>query len=95
MSDPTGPLLSVRGDARQSVAPDYVILASTIAVSRGSKLEAVGTAASALEHLIADLTSLGGVALDVETGHHPLTWSAQSATTYVERNHDSRPGASN
>ncbi len=68
MSGPTRPLLSVRGDARQSVAPDYVILASTIAVSRGSKREAVGTAASALERLIADLTSFGGVALEVETG---------------------------
>ncbi len=92
MSGPTDPLLSVRGDARQTVAPDYVVLASTIAVSRGSKGEAVGTAASALEHLIADLTSLGGVALEVETGRRPLTWSAQSATTYVERDHNKQTG---
>ncbi len=63
MSDPAGPLLSVRGDARLTVAPDYVILASTIESSRGSKGEAVRAAASALDHLTADLASLGGVAL--------------------------------
>ncbi len=92
MSDPTDPLFSVRGDARRTVAPDYVVLASTIAVSRASKGEAVGTAASASERLIADLTSFGGVSLEVETARRPLTWSAQSATTYVERGHNKQTG---
>jgi uncharacterized protein YggE len=83
MSDPTDPLLSVRGDARQTVAPDYVNLASTIAVSRQSKSEAVGTAASALERLIADLTSFGGVSLDPVPQQLTATIEARFTATGV------------
>ncbi len=92
MSDPTGPFLSVRGDARQTVAPDYVILAGAIELSRGSKAEAVRAAASGLDRLTADLAALGGVALGVDTERRPLTWSAQSATTRVERDHNKKTG---
>ena len=92
MSDPTGPFLSVRGDARQTVAPDYVTLASTIDISRGSKGEALRAAAARLDHLIADLATLGAEALSVETERRPLTWSAQSATTYAEREHNDQTG---
>jgi uncharacterized protein YggE len=92
MSDPTGPFLSVRGDARQTVAPDYVTLAGPIEISRGSKAAAVRAAAASLDRLIADLTALGGVALGVETERRPLTWSAQSATTRVERAHNEQTG---
>jgi uncharacterized protein YggE len=92
MSNPTGPVLSVRGDARLTVPPDYVILAGAIELSRGSKAEAVRAAASSLDRLIADLTSLGGVALSVDTERRPLTWSARSATTRVERDHDKETG---
>ena len=92
MSDPTGPFLSVRGDARQTVAPDYVILAGAIELSRGSKAEAVRAAASSLDRLTADLAALGGVALGVDTERRPLTWSAQSATTRVERDHNKKTG---
>jgi uncharacterized protein len=92
MSDPTGPFLSVRGDARLTVPPDYVILAGAIELSRGSKAAAVRAAASSLDRLTADLTALGGVALGVDTERRPLTWSAQSATTRVERDHDKKTG---
>jgi hypothetical protein len=33
-ASPGGPMLSVRGEARQVVVPDYVILAGAIAFSR-------------------------------------------------------------
>jgi uncharacterized protein YggE len=92
MSDPTGPFLSVRGDARQTVAPDYVTLASTIDISRGSKGEALRAAAARLDRLIADLATLGAEALSVETERRPLTWSAQSATTHAEREHNDQTG---
>jgi uncharacterized protein YggE len=92
MSEQALALLSVRGDARQTVAPDYAILTSTITSSRKSKGEAVRAAAAALERLTVDLASLGAVALGVETERRPLTWSAQSATTYVERDHDKKTG---
>jgi len=92
MSDPSGPLLSVRGEARLTVAPDCVILAGVIESSRGSKAEALRAAAASLDGLTADLASLGGVALGVGTQRRPLTWSAQSATTHVERDHDKKTG---
>jgi uncharacterized protein YggE len=94
MSDPAGPLLSVRADARQLVAPDYATLAGLISVSRQAKADAVRAAASDLDQLIASLAGLGGTAFGPGTGRHPLTWSAQSATTHAERDHDEETGRS-
>jgi hypothetical protein len=45
-----------------------------------------------LDNLTADLAARGGVALDAGTGRRPLTWSAQSVTTYAERAHDENTG---
>ena len=59
MSDPAGVLLSVRGEARQMVSPDYATVAATIAASRGSKAEAVRAAAASLDSLTADLRAHG------------------------------------
>ena len=92
MSDPAGLLVSVRGEARRMVPPDYALVAATIASSRGSKAEAVRAAAAALDSLTADLAARGGVALDAGTGRRPLTWSAQSVTTYAEHAHDVTTG---
>jgi uncharacterized protein YggE len=88
MSDPAGTLLSVRGEARQVVPPDYVTMTARVEVMRGSKAEAVRTAAAHLDSLTAELAARGGVALEAGTERRPLTWSAQSATTYPERAHD-------
>lgn len=92
MSDRAGPLLSVRADARLLVAPDYVILAGSISVSREAKADAVRAAARELDQLTTSLAGLGGAALVSDTGRHPLTWSAQSATTHAERDHDEETG---
>jgi uncharacterized protein len=92
MTDPAGPLLSVRADARQTVAPDYVILAGVISSSQGSKGDAVRAVASDLDRLTSGLDALGGVALGPETGRRPLTWSAQSATTNAEHGHNEETG---
>jgi uncharacterized protein YggE len=88
----SGVLLSVRGEARQLVAPDYATVAATVTSSRGSKAEAVRVAAAGLASLTADLTAHGGVALEAATERHPLTWSAQSVTSYAERVHDGTTG---
>jgi uncharacterized protein YggE len=82
--DPTGPLLSVRGEARASVAPDCVVLFCTVTVSRTAKAKALRDAASALQRLTADLGALGAVPLTAETEHAALTWSARSATSWLE-----------
>jgi uncharacterized protein len=92
VSDPAGLLVSVRGEARRMVPPDYALVAATIASSRGSKAEAVRAVAAGLDGLTADLAAQGGVALDAGTGRRPLTWSAQSVTTYAERAHDETTG---
>jgi len=92
MSDPSELLLSVRGEARRMVPPDYALVAATIASSRGSKAEAVPAAAAALDGLTAALAAQGGVALDTDTGQHPLTWSAESVATYAEHAHDHDTG---
>jgi uncharacterized protein YggE len=92
MSEPTGPLLSVRGNARLTVAPDYVILSGAIELSRDAKAAAVRAAAAALDGLTADLAALGAVALSAETERSRLTWSAQSATTRPERNENEQTG---
>jgi uncharacterized protein len=92
MTDPAGPLLSVRADARLTVAPDYVILAGVISSSQGSKGEAVRAVASDLDRLTSALAALGGTALGPQTGRRPLTWSAQSATTSAEHGHNEETG---
>jgi uncharacterized protein len=92
MSDPAGLLLSVRGEARRMVPPDYALMAVTVSSSRESKAEAVRAAAVALASLTADLAARGGVALDAGTGRHPLTWSAQSVSTYEEHAHNPDTG---
>ena len=92
MSEPTGPLLSVRGDARLTVAPDYVILSGAIELTRDAKADAVRAAAAALDGLTADLAALGAVALSPETERSRLTWSAQSAATRPERENNEQTG---
>jgi uncharacterized protein YggE len=92
MSETTGPLLSVRAGAQQLVDPDYVLLTSSITLSRNSKAEALTAAASALERLTTDLTSLGGVPLVTGTDRAPLAWSAHSVTTRVEYRYNQASG---
>jgi uncharacterized protein YggE len=92
MSDTAGVTMSVRGEARRTVPPDSAVIAGRIAATRDSKSEAVHAAREALEELTADLAAIGGVALDVDTGRHPLTWSAHSAATHEEHAHDKRTG---
>jgi uncharacterized protein len=92
VSDPAWLLVSVRGEARQMVPPDSALVAATVASSQGSKAEAARAAAVALDSLTADLAARGGVALDVGTERRPLTWSAQSVTTYAEHARDETTG---
>ena len=52
MSDAAGLLVSVRGEARRMVPPDYALVAAMIASSRGSKVGAV----RAVEKMVGDIT---------------------------------------
>jgi hypothetical protein len=88
MNGNSSPLLSVRAEARQLVAPDCAVVDGLIEHTAGSKAEAVRSAAGSLDHLTADLAALGGVPFDEGAGRRPLTWSAYSSATREELYHD-------
>lgn len=92
MADDEGLVLSVRGEAHAMVAPDVVVLGGGVAVWQDSKQDALAGAAAALDRFTRDLSELGGVPLTVASERSPLTWSASSATTYVERDHNKETG---
>jgi uncharacterized protein YggE len=85
-------LLSVRGEARVTVAPDFVVLNGVLRATQNTKAEALEVAAAGLSQLTSELGSLGGVPLTVGSQRQPLTWSAYSATTEVEHEHDEQAG---
>jgi uncharacterized protein YggE len=92
MNEPTTALLSVRGEARATVAPDFGVLNGVLRATRDTKPEALEVAAAGLSQLTSDLGSLGGVQLTVGAERRPLTWSAYSATTEMEHEHDEQTG---
>ena len=85
-------LVSVRGDARQVVPPDCAVLAGQVTVIQSSKQEAVRAAAGFLGALTSELAALGGAPLTVESTRSALTWSAHSATTHPESEHNPETG---
>lgn len=91
--DPSGPVLSVRAEARTTVEPDSVTLSCSLAVSRDSKVRALAGVAGALADLTAHLSGLGAIPLTRTTIRAPLTWSAQSARTEPQRALDEQTGA--
>src|SRR6476646_2770352 len=88
MNDGGSPLLSVRAEARDLVAPDYAVVDGLIEHTAGSKAEAVQSVAGSLDRLTAELAALGAVPFDAGAGRRPLTWSAHSWTTREELYHD-------
>lgn len=92
MTDSPRVLLSVRGEAREFVTPDYCVLAGTVETSAQSKEHALQLAAAAQDRLVTDLASLGGVPFRRDTEHRPLTWAARSATTMTAHDKDRVPG---
>jgi hypothetical protein len=88
MNGSGSPLLSVRAEARQLVAPDYGVVDGLIEHTARSKAEAVRSVAGSLDRLTADLAALGAVPFDAGAGRRPLTWSAYSSATREELYHD-------
>lgn len=85
-------LLSVRGEARVTVAPDFGVLNGVLRATQDTKAEALEVAAAGLSQLTSELGSLGGVPLTVGAERRPLSWSAYSATTEAEHEHDEQTG---
>ena len=96
MDDPTAALLSVRGEARVTVAPDFGVLDGTLEATEDTKPAALATVAVASRQLTDAVGSLGGVPRTAESQRSVLTWAAYSATTQPEyevdeRTHGHRP----
>ena len=88
MTSVGSPLLSVRAEARQLVAPDYAVVDGLIEHTAVSKAEAVRSATDSLDRLTAALAALGAVPFDEGAGRRPLAWSAHSSATREELYHD-------
>jgi uncharacterized protein YggE len=94
MTETITALVSVRGEARVTVAADYAVMNGVLRVTQDTKPEAVAGAAAGLSRLTDDLGALGGVPLTADSRRPPLTWSAFSATTEAEHEHDEQKGRS-
>jgi uncharacterized protein YggE len=92
MTSGGSPLLSVRAESRQLVAPDYAVVDGLIEHTARSKAEAVQSVTASLDRLTAGLAALGAVPFDAGAGRHPLTWSAYSSATQEELRHDKETG---
>jgi hypothetical protein len=85
-------VLSVRGDAAASVAPDEAGLSCQIRTHAPDKATALGDARSALEAVVTDLTQLGGRMSAADGPRVPLAWVTSSVSSYPETRWDERAG---
>lgn len=92
MDDSTTALLSVRGEARVTVAPDFGVMNGMLKATQDTKPEALEAAAARLGRLTDQLRALGGVPLTAESRHSPLTWAAYAATTEPEHEEQKQTG---
>lgn len=92
MAGSTTALVSVRGEARVIVEPDCAELTGVLRVTRDTKEAALQVASTGLEQLTDELSSLGGVPQAADAHRVPLAWTAYSAGTESEHDHDKETG---
>jgi uncharacterized protein YggE len=85
VTDSPGPVLSVRGHARQSVPPDAASIYGSLEVVAESKLAALDEAGRLVDQVGAALAALGAVTATPDTERHPLTWSTRAVSTRHEQ----------
>jgi uncharacterized protein YggE len=85
-------LLSVRAEARRTIAPDYVTVHCGLSTKADSKVAALAQLRAAQQVLIGALTELGGTPLTVESRRSGLTWSVGSVGTHDEHDLDKASG---
>jgi uncharacterized protein YggE len=89
MTDPQGPVLSVRGVAHRTVAPDSATIYAAVETIADSKAAALVQAAEAVDLITADLRDLGGRAQEAGSARHPITWSSRTVATHPEQQKNS------
>lgn len=87
-----GLLLSVRGDATESVDPDFGELHVSLTVSADNKADASIEAGRLLDNLLTGLRVLGGVLRTGESAQERLTWVTTSVRTHQELGIDPATG---
>ncbi|HET6210251.1 MAG TPA: SIMPL domain-containing protein [Jatrophihabitans sp.] len=87
-TDDAHTLLSVRGQAQRTVAPDQANIWCFVENFAGTPGEAAGAVNGTLTALTGELAGLGGQPLTPDTTRSPLTWSAQSLNVQPEYDYD-------
>jgi uncharacterized protein len=85
-------VLSVRGEARRMVAPDYATFRCGLRGGGPSKSDALALVRQTQDAIVGALTQLGGTTLTPDTGRHPLTWSLSTVSTHPLRKFDKATG---
>ncbi|MGH8862310.1 MAG: SIMPL domain-containing protein [Jatrophihabitantaceae bacterium] len=81
-------VLSVRGHASLTVAPDEAVVSCQLRTVGPDKAAALGTASAALEAVVAVLAGLGGTVLPSDGRRVALGWVATSVTSFAETRFD-------
>jgi uncharacterized protein YggE len=84
--------VSVRGEARRTVAPDQASISCAVSATADNKQSAVDGARRGLAQVTGELAALGGDVFTVRTERAPLTWSAYSTQTHPEFDYDESTG---
>jgi uncharacterized protein YggE len=87
-TDDVHTLLSVRGQALRTVAPDQATIWCSVEAIAETPGGAAGAVNDTLTALTGELAALGGQSLTPDTALSPLTWSAQSLNVQPEYDHD-------
>lgn len=85
-------IVSVRGEAERTVAPDFVTLHCGLSTRAPVKVEALGQLRVIQQSLVNGLAAIGGVPLTVQTRRSALTWSLGSIGTHEEHDFDRASG---
>ena len=85
-------MLSVRGEARRTIAPDHLTVQCGFDVSATSKADALAQVNAAQQRLVGAMTELGGGVLTVETEREALTWFVGAVSTHQEHDFDKATG---
>jgi uncharacterized protein YggE len=88
VTDSLGPVLSVRGHARQSVPPDSASIFGSLEVVDESKVAVLDEASRLVGQITIALEALGAVAQEAGTERRPLTWSTRTVGTRKELIHN-------
>jgi uncharacterized protein YggE len=88
MTEPT--TISVRGEARHVVPPDFAVLAVGVVIRETDKQVALDRASQVQTAVVDLLRERGGVALTIDSIVAPLTWATQSFSAHPDEEWDER-----